>query len=762
MPKHLHAIAALSLLVACGGGGGGTKGPRVGAATLGQPTVADVTQTGAQVAASVTADGGGTVSARGVVWGPNANPTVADGSVQSGSGTGSFTASLAGLSAGTSYHIRAYATNPAGTAYSADVSFKTLPPDSAPVITSAPASVTVAPGATATFHVAATGNPSPTFRWEACHSADVWEAIAGATSDTYITPVLALGDDGMKVRARAENRAGSATSDPAILRVVTQVPPSITLQPADQVATLGSPVRFTAAAAGSPAPSCQWQRSDDAGNTWTELQGATAFALDLTPGLSDDGALFRAVATNAHGVAPSQAARLAVRNADGTPVLDAGHLAATVEALKLTIPSFTSPGVRSVTPAQYLAERPAASLPFEAGFVDANGAVVVTDPAEPAQRAVFRNAQQVADFCLAQAMLRQWYATDRIPLWLSTGFASYIARIRPDTARLRAEVAGLGRKPTLAELEDPAFYMAHQGLDFSATFGEWIHVFYGSMVLRWDLRANADGTLTLNIGQNVRTRDDLTRVWHLLLDGFHLDTTNQRIALREASAQVDYWYADADADLIPEYRRTLEATLTTYLARMEVTPKARFSFLLMPNRPMHSEWAGWTYDPSGYSVGGGGVAGFRMVSPHATPMGDNGVGLMKHEFAHTIQMQVYAEFMPAWLSEGFPDALENAPFSTAAIAQRKAQVQTAMTKATAFYGHRPTYDEMGAYTNVATEYNYYDLGPTMVDFMVRTWGWKGVKDLIATRGQDPTVLGVVDKADFMTRYYADYDQIWNQ
>ena len=49
-----------------------------------------------------------------------------------------------------------------------------------------------------------------------------------------------------------------------------------------------------------------------------------------------------------------------------------------------------------------------------------------------------------------------------------------------------------------------------------------------------------------------------------------------------------------------------------------------------------------------------------------------------------------------------------------------------------------------------------------VDFMVRTWGWKGVKDLIATRGQDPTVLGVVDKADFMTRYYADYDQIWNQ
>ena len=44
-----------------------------------------------------------------------------------GTGTGSFVSNLTGLLPGTTYHVRAYATNSAGTAYGNDVPFTTTP-----------------------------------------------------------------------------------------------------------------------------------------------------------------------------------------------------------------------------------------------------------------------------------------------------------------------------------------------------------------------------------------------------------------------------------------------------------------------------------------------------------------------------------------------------------------------------------------------------------------------------------------------------------
>ena len=74
---------------------------------------------------NVTSAGGGTVSERGIAYGAGANPTIAGSHTSNGSGTGVFTSSLSGLSASTIYHVRAYATNEAGTSYGADVQFTT-------------------------------------------------------------------------------------------------------------------------------------------------------------------------------------------------------------------------------------------------------------------------------------------------------------------------------------------------------------------------------------------------------------------------------------------------------------------------------------------------------------------------------------------------------------------------------------------------------------------------------------------------------------
>jgi uncharacterized protein (TIGR02145 family) len=84
-----------------------------------------ITATGATSGGNVTADGGASVTARGVVYGTAQNPTTANSTTSNGTGTGSFTSTLTGLTASTLYYVRAYATNAAGTAYGNEVSFTT-------------------------------------------------------------------------------------------------------------------------------------------------------------------------------------------------------------------------------------------------------------------------------------------------------------------------------------------------------------------------------------------------------------------------------------------------------------------------------------------------------------------------------------------------------------------------------------------------------------------------------------------------------------
>ena len=76
---------------------------------------------------NVTADNGAPVTAKGVCWGTSPNPVTTPNSTNDGTGTGPFTSSMASLAPNTTYHVRAYATNSAGTSYGADRTFTTDP-----------------------------------------------------------------------------------------------------------------------------------------------------------------------------------------------------------------------------------------------------------------------------------------------------------------------------------------------------------------------------------------------------------------------------------------------------------------------------------------------------------------------------------------------------------------------------------------------------------------------------------------------------------
>ena len=87
-------------------------------------TAGSITRTTAQISGNeITSDGGSAITERGVVFSTNAQPTVSDTKVAVAGELGAFAASLSGLTGGTTYYVRAYATNALTTVYGSAISF---------------------------------------------------------------------------------------------------------------------------------------------------------------------------------------------------------------------------------------------------------------------------------------------------------------------------------------------------------------------------------------------------------------------------------------------------------------------------------------------------------------------------------------------------------------------------------------------------------------------------------------------------------------
>lgn len=94
---------------------------------LGTLDVYDITTFSITLASTVVSNGNGTVSECGFCYSKSDNPTVSDVKVNCGKPTGgTFTKTVTGLEENTLYHVRAYAINESGVAYSEEVSVTTL------------------------------------------------------------------------------------------------------------------------------------------------------------------------------------------------------------------------------------------------------------------------------------------------------------------------------------------------------------------------------------------------------------------------------------------------------------------------------------------------------------------------------------------------------------------------------------------------------------------------------------------------------------
>jgi hypothetical protein len=93
--------------------------------TLTTKSIASITTISAASGGIILNDGGTPVLAYGVCWATSTGPTIADSFTTDGAGIGSFTSNISGLSTGTIYFLRAYATTTNGTTYGNELNFTT-------------------------------------------------------------------------------------------------------------------------------------------------------------------------------------------------------------------------------------------------------------------------------------------------------------------------------------------------------------------------------------------------------------------------------------------------------------------------------------------------------------------------------------------------------------------------------------------------------------------------------------------------------------
>lgn len=133
-----------------------------------------ITLTSATSGGSISDNGGAPITSSGICWSSTSStPTLLDSKTTDGpQSVGTFSSSLAGLTAGVTYNVRAYATNSKGTGYGPVMTFTTLanPPFQAPAIVQVglilnldAANPLSYPGTGSTWTNLVTGNAVPNF-----------------------------------------------------------------------------------------------------------------------------------------------------------------------------------------------------------------------------------------------------------------------------------------------------------------------------------------------------------------------------------------------------------------------------------------------------------------------------------------------------------------------------------------------------------------------------------------------------------------------
>lgn len=181
----------------------------------------DLTDISATSGGNISFNGGTPVIKRGVCWGTNPLPTIVDNTSSNGIGDGAFSSSITGLTTGTTYYIRAYATNKAGTGYGTQDTIKTL---AIPTVTTTTAQANSSTTATSGGTISADGGTSVTSRgvcWNTTGNPTITDnkTTDGTGTGTFSSLLNNLTTDiTYYIRAYATNKIGTGYGSSVIIK----------------------------------------------------------------------------------------------------------------------------------------------------------------------------------------------------------------------------------------------------------------------------------------------------------------------------------------------------------------------------------------------------------------------------------------------------------------------------------------------------------------------------------------------------------------
>ena len=199
------------------------------AGTLTTTAVTSITLTTAVSGGNITADGGAAITARGICWATTTNPTISNDKTTDATGIGIFTSNLSGLLPGSTYYVRAYATNSLGTAYGNEASFTTMAIVIA-TLTTTEVTAIVAATAVSGGNITADGGGTITARGVCWATATNPTIVNDKTTDatgtgTFVSNLInLLPGTTYFVRAYATNSSGTAYGNELTFTTVAVIP----------------------------------------------------------------------------------------------------------------------------------------------------------------------------------------------------------------------------------------------------------------------------------------------------------------------------------------------------------------------------------------------------------------------------------------------------------------------------------------------------------------------------------------------------------
>ena len=225
----------------------------------------------------------------------------------SGKTAATLTVTASSTNGGCQYRCKV--SNAGGTVYSSAATLTVTGSTAKPTITTQPKSVSVTLGTTTTFKVVASGSGLK-YQWQySKNNGASWTDWSGMTAATLSVKASAT-NNGCLYRCKVSNAGGSVTSSNARL-TVSNVKPTILVQPKAASVALGSTTTMKVVAAGSGL-TYQWQYRKDNGSTWKNWSGKTAATLSITGSSTNNGCLYRCVVKNSYGSVTTSSAKLTV------------------------------------------------------------------------------------------------------------------------------------------------------------------------------------------------------------------------------------------------------------------------------------------------------------------------------------------------------------------------------------------------------------------------------------------------------------------